>query len=74
MGRPMLLDLCCCAGGATRGYQEAGFQVTGVDIAPQPDYVGEDFHRADAITFVLDHLEEIRSRFAFVHASPPCRG
>jgi hypothetical protein len=23
--RPRLLDLCCCAGGATKGYQRAGF-------------------------------------------------
>ncbi|RVX45450.1 site-specific DNA-cytosine methylase [Nonomuraea polychroma] len=74
MTRPALLDLYCCAGGATRGYQEAGFEVTGVDIAPQPDYVGDAFHQADAITFVLDNLEEIRSRFDFVHASPPCQG
>lgn len=71
---PRLLDLFCCAGGATRGYQQAGFHVTGVDIAPQPDYVGDAFHQADAIAFVLDNLEEIRSRFTFVHASPPCQG
>lgn len=69
-----VLDLFCCAGGATRGYQEAGFQVIGVDINPQPDYIGEEFVQADAVMYVLEHAEEIRSRFAFVHASPPCQG
>lgn len=36
----ILLDLCCKAGGATRGYQEAGFRVVGVDIEDQPNYCG----------------------------------
>ncbi|MFI7038380.1 hypothetical protein ACIBI0_16970 [Microbispora rosea] len=69
-----VLDLFCCAGGATRGYQQAGFRVTGVDLVPRAEYVGEEFHQGDAVAFVLDNLTEIRSRFAFVHASPPCQG
>lgn len=72
--QPEVLDLYSCAGGATRGYQKAGFRVTGVDIAARPEYPGEDFHLQDAITFVLENMAEIRSRFAFVHASPPCQG
>ncbi|MEU0520776.1 hypothetical protein [Streptosporangium sp. NPDC006007] len=74
MTTPEILDLFCCAGGATRSYQEAGFRVTGVDAVARPEYPGQEFHQADAIAFVLDNLTEIRSRFVFVHASPPCQG
>jgi DNA (cytosine-5)-methyltransferase 1 len=31
-GKPRLLDLFCCAGGAGAGYAHAGFAVTGVDV------------------------------------------
>jgi hypothetical protein len=63
--RPRLLDLFCKAGGATRGYQLAGFHVTGVDIEPQPHYVGDAFILADALEVPLDGYDAI-------HASPPC--
>jgi len=34
--KPLLLDLCCKAGGASKGYVEAGFDVVGVDLESRP--------------------------------------
>jgi DNA (cytosine-5)-methyltransferase 1 len=68
MSRPKLLDLFCCAGGAGMGYHRAGFNVTGVDIMPQPRYPFE-FVQADALGFVAEHGHQ----YDVIHASPPCQ-
>lgn len=67
--RPRLLDLYCCAGGAARGYQLAGWHVTGVDIQPQPNYCGDAFVHGDAIAYLLEHGHE----YDAIHGSPPCQ-
>jgi DNA (cytosine-5)-methyltransferase 1 len=48
----VLVDLYCGAGGATKGYQQAGFFVIGVDINPQPNYCGDAFIQMDALEFM----------------------
>lgn len=67
------LDLCCKAGGATRGYQLAGYHVTGVDIEPQPRYVGDRFFQDDAFAWLRGERESLDS-FDLIHVSPPCQG
>lgn len=71
MPRPLrLLDLCCGAGLAAIGYRQAGFEVVGVDIDPQPLYPFE-FIQADARKILRDAT--FCRQFDAIHASPPCQ-
>lgn len=62
------LDLFCGAGGASMGYHRAGFEMTGVDINPQPRYPFR-FVQGDALEYVAAHGNE----YAAIFASPPCQ-
>lgn len=70
-----MLDLFCGAGGAAKGYYDAGFDhIVGVDINFQRNYPFE-FAKGDALEVlrtgkVADYgLED----FAAIHLSPPCQ-
>lgn len=69
MSRPKALDACCGVGGATKGLQRAGFDVTGIDIADQPDYCGDLFIQGDAVEYVAKHGH----KYDFILAGWPCQ-
>jgi DNA (cytosine-5)-methyltransferase 1 len=71
--RRSVLDLFCKAGGAGFGYHLAGWDVTGVDIEPQPRYPRPfRFIQADALEVLADR--EFLAGFDLIHASPICKG
>lgn len=80
--KPVLLDIGCRQGGATRGYQHAGFYVIGVDIEPQPRYCGDEFVQADGLDVLADLVSDgpapkagwFWREVAAVHTSWPCQG
>jgi DNA (cytosine-5)-methyltransferase 1 len=65
-----MLDLFCKAGGASVGYNRAGFEVVGIDIAKQKRYPFE-FIQRDAIEALND--KEFIAGFDAIVASPPCQ-
>jgi DNA (cytosine-5)-methyltransferase 1 len=71
----ILVDLFCGAGGMGRGFKEAGFEVLGIDIEPQPRYGGDDFQCEDAIAYlrwIVNSPEHLTAVDGF-HASTPCQ-
>ncbi len=62
------LDLYCGAGGASQGLAKAGFDVTGVDIAFQPNYLF-NFIQKDVMKLDIEFLKS----FDLIWASPPCQ-
>lgn len=64
-----ILDLFCKAGGCSKGYFDAGFDVVGVDIERQPKYPYK-FIQEDAFLFLQQYdLKE----YDAIHASPVCK-
>lgn len=66
--KPRLLDLFCGEGGAATGYARAGYEVTGVDLAPMARYPYE-FIQGDALAYATAHGAD----YELIHASPPCQ-
>ncbi len=66
--KPKIFDGFCCQGGAAYGLTQAGFEVVGVDVEPQPKYPFT-FIQADAIEYFSKHSNE----FVAAWFSPPCQ-
>lgn len=71
MTKPRALDLFCGAGGAGMGLHLAGYEVTGVDIRPQPRYPFR-FVQDDAMAWLRGEREPIAT-YDLIWASPPCQ-
>lgn len=65
----LAIDLCCGAGGMSMGLWQAGFEVVGVDINPQPNYPFQ-FVQADALLIDPSWLAETAN---VVSLAPPCQ-
>lgn len=85
--KPKILDLFCCAGGAAKGYADAGFDVYGVDKDRQRNYPFA-FHQGDVLDVMACLLAGKKVAFTHrdgrvellglgdfhaIHSSPPCQ-
>lgn len=64
-----LLDLFAGQGGAARGYMNAGYDVTGIDIVDHAKRYPGTFIQGDALAYLAEHGHE----YDAIHASPPCQ-
>ena len=64
------LDLFCGGGASAKGYHDAGFEMTGIDIEKR-NYPYR-FMQHDAM-HILNECERFVSEFDMIHASPPCQ-
>jgi DNA (cytosine-5)-methyltransferase 1 len=73
MTEPVLVDFCCGrTGGATVGFQRAGFRVIGIDQASGKQYPGDEFIRGDVRDYWHpEFLASVRARATA--GSPPCQ-
>jgi len=69
MTRPRALDLCCCAGGASQGLYDAGFDVVGVDVKYHKNY---PFPVIICDALNIESVLNL-SDFDYIWASPPCQ-
>lgn len=63
-----VLDLFCGAGGASMGYNRAGFEVTGIDLKH-----GKRYPFTYRRMSVLDLKPEDLQEYDLIHSSPPCQ-
>lgn len=83
---PRVLDVCCCEGGASRGYELAGYDPYGVDLFVDysqkrylyPSVKGDALAVLDALlagqSVEFSNGERLGlSDFDLIHASPPCQ-
>lgn len=68
MDQYRILVTYCGQGGSAKGYADAGFEIVGVDLVPQPLFPFE-FHQGDAIEFIQAHGHE----FDAIDGGPPCQ-
>lgn len=73
---PLAIDGFGCAGGAARGWHEAGFDVHGIELYPSANYpypqtAGDAL---DELPLLVAQERRRGRRIIHVHVSPPCQG